>query len=1127
MKKLLLLCCLLPNLLTAQLVINEIAPNNRYYDDEDLTFPDWIEIMNIGAYNINVAQFSITDNPDNINKWLLPDMVIYAGEKLIIYASEKNRDCYGCPGAISNLHTNFKLSNGETLALYDDEDVLIDSITIGPVYAGHVMARIPDGGTWCYSDEPTPDDDNDVTCFAGYATEPAFNTTPGFYAGSVDVTVTGSNVFYTTDGDWPWLSGDAYTGPINISTSKVVKIASIEPGLLPSRAVTGTFFIDETTLLPVVSISSNSCDMFDEGFSCIAAYDGADGWEPDNPQIMASVEYFTAEHQQQFNKNIKFETAGNSSIYVYPQRGMQFTIDEDFGDAGEFQYNIFETYKTLDSLNGFRVRANNDWGNSAARMKDVINNRIAAPTFLVAPSYQNVATFINADYWGHYSAREELDKYFLRNNQGVNIDSLDIIRSGAGEDVWDIAEAGTIDGYNELKTFFNTHSMTNPDHYELALDLIDKENWIDHFALQFFVNNDEMAYNLRMFRSYDPAMKWKFILWDTGAGSECPSCNSIETLINFPYLSEEINMMNELVDNTNFRNDFINRYADLMNYYFTWEIIENLIDVNAAEIEAEIPAHKDRWGSPTVSAWNAGVEELKDFFEPRVDYQRNEIENYFDLNDQIDVTLAVNPAGAGYIKISTIVPENLPWTGVYFDGVPVTITALANPGFTFSHWDDNAFIADVNGITFTNNFTDNTTFTANFTGAAIEGAIVVSEINYNSDSTANSGDWIEFHNTTGTAISLHNYTFSNKEFYNKYIFGQDAIIPAGGYLVVAESKSTFLSVHPGITNVIGDFGFSLYNNGDSIRLFNPVGQPIISFGFGDDFPWPATADGYGRTMEMNFDMLTPEIPESWFAGCMRGSPGVAFNYCGENPMVYEINYRSSDLENAGDWFELFNWGAIEFDLSGWLIKDSGGNTFVIPEGTNIAGGGGYLVFYEDAALFNAQFPSVTNKIGPLNFGYNSSGDVILIYDEYGNLFQSVSFENVAPYPLTPDGGGTALQLINIAVSINAPYNWTESCPEGSPGEAFVTPCANEIVAAPTPTQLIIRPNPATNFVNFELQHFESNGVFDIIDITGKIIYTADCNNSFISLDVSNYNSGIYFVQFRFGNEIVVEKFVKQ
>ncbi|MBK8345880.1 MAG: hypothetical protein IPL12_22900 [Bacteroidetes bacterium] len=53
--------------------------------------------------------------------------------------------------------------------------------------------------------------------------------------------------------------------------------------------------------------------------------------------------------------------------------------------------------------------------------------------------------------------------------------------------------------------------------------------------------------------------------------------NSIETLINFPYLSEEINMMNDLMDNPSFRDYFINRYADLMNYYFTWDIIETLL----------------------------------------------------------------------------------------------------------------------------------------------------------------------------------------------------------------------------------------------------------------------------------------------------------------------------------------------------------------------------------------------------------------------------------------------------------------------------------------------------------------------------------------------------------------------
>jgi hypothetical protein len=29
------------------------------------------------------------------------------------------------------------------------------------------------------------------------------------------------------------------------------------------------------------------------------------------------------------------------------------------------------------------------------------------------------------------------------------------------------------------------------------------------------------------------------------------------------------------------------------------------------------------------------------------------------------------PPGAGKIKISTIIPDSLPWTGVYFDGNPV------------------------------------------------------------------------------------------------------------------------------------------------------------------------------------------------------------------------------------------------------------------------------------------------------------------------------------------------------------------------------------------------------------------------------------------------------------------------
>jgi len=50
------------------------------------------------------------------------------------------------------------------------------------------------------------------------------------------------------------------------------------------------------------------------------------------------------------------------------------------------------------------------------------------------------------------------------------------------------------------------------------------------------------------------------------------------------------------------------------------------------------------------------------------------------------VTLDVLPPSAGQVRISTVTPAAYPWQGVYFDGNPVTVTALPAPGFTFSGW---------------------------------------------------------------------------------------------------------------------------------------------------------------------------------------------------------------------------------------------------------------------------------------------------------------------------------------------------------------------------------------------------------------------------------------------------------
>ena len=403
---------------------------------------------------------------------------------------------------------------------------------------------------------------------------------------------------------------------------------------------------------------------------------------------------------------------------------------------------------------------------------------------------------------------------------------------------------------------------------------------------------------------------------------------------------------------------------------------------------------------------------------------------------------------------------------------------------------------------------------------------MISEVNYNSNTSVNSGDWIELYNPTAVDIVLTSYQIGNKEFYTNYKIGDNVVLPAGGYLVVAENLAQFSAVYPGVTNVVGDMVFNFSNDGDSIVLRNPVGQLITGFVFEDKFPWPATADGFGRTMEFDFTINEPASSTSWFAGCVLGSPGEAYTNCFENPIIDEINYHAADVANSGDWFELFNWSETDFDISGFTIQDESGNSFIVPEGTMVTGDGGYLVLYQDEALFSSQFPDVTNKVGPLNFGFNDGGDIIAIYDQDGQIFQSVSFEDVAPYPLSPDGGGTALQIVSIGENMNKPSNWMESCPAGTPGSLLVMPCITGIDDIPATTDLIIKPNPASTLINFELSGVTGNGTIEILDITGKHIVLSSINGNSITINIADLTSGMYFVRIQFGELITTGKFIK-
>jgi hypothetical protein len=65
--------------------------------------------------------------------------------------------------------------------------------------------------------------------------------------------------------------------------------------------------------------------------------------------------------------------------------------------------------------------------------------------------------------------------------------------------------------------------------------------------------------------------------------------------------------------------------------------------------------------------------------------------------------------------LNTIQPVTYPWSGTYFDGVPVNMTAIPKPGYSFSHWLPTAFVNDTLQDSLSTNITaPNGFFTAIF-----------------------------------------------------------------------------------------------------------------------------------------------------------------------------------------------------------------------------------------------------------------------------------------------------------------------------------------------------------------------------------------------------------------------------
>jgi hypothetical protein len=705
----------------AQLVINEVcSKNTSIIEDEFGETADWIELYNNTFTDINLAGYFLSDKEDNPQKWVFPNKIIPAQSYLLIFASKNDLTQIYC-------HTNFKLSNaGETLVLSDATGIEIDRVETPSLTEDHSFGRLPDGsGSFLFFENPTPEFSNDNNSNYEFAKTPEFTTQQYFYENSATIELIcdepNCTIRFTRDGSIPDENSELYSAPFQIDTTTCIRAITFANDLYPSLASTQTFFCNTMHTLPILTLASepdnfweweNGIFVLGPNGDPVYPHFGANFWK--DIEIPVHMEFFKNQNLvAKFNVGTKIH--GGKAARSKPAKALRLLTDKNFESAG-MNYAFFEN-KNINNYRRLVIRnASGDFNYTHFRDAYLHRYFINENLDLDVVAHQPIVVYVNGIYWGVMNLREKVDQYYLKGNYGMEKDSIDLLE----EDL--VVIEGSKDEYLANYEFLINHDLSIPANFEIAEKYFDLNNLADYFIVQTYVNNTDFPNNnIKYWQPKKEGGKWRYILFDMDVGMGRYGW-TVAHYDNFNWRLENadsnkfIKILKAYFENKNYRNYFINRYADLMNTIFTPENFARETENTIAEIEEEMKRHFVRWTWPGYDIWQEErLPGLFTFIEKRPDNQREFVRQYFELENEVELQINTYPEGAGLVKINTITPEDLPWKGYYYNGAPVTLTIIPNNGFTFRNWESvHTILAQNPNETISYNFEKDDEITAYF-----------------------------------------------------------------------------------------------------------------------------------------------------------------------------------------------------------------------------------------------------------------------------------------------------------------------------------------------------------------------------------------------------------------------------
>ncbi len=678
---------------------------------------------------------------------------------------------------------------------------------------------------------------------------PRWSPEPGIYPRGVQVQLAPSQsrgqVVFSTDGSLPTTTvGTRYTHPLKFAAEfpgvKVVRAVEV----LGNRAgpqVSASYVVGFRPGLPVVSLIAGPADLWDadRGLFTNPVWRGAEWERP------VHVTLFEPDGALTFAINGGLRMHGTEPLSA-PKQSLRLYFRKEYGQS-RVAAAVFPEHPTQpengQSYKRFLLQA----GETAPRwtlLRDQWVLETANELGLPAAQGRFVWVFVNGTAWGLYRLTEQVDRFFLEDNEGLS--GSDVVQEGNAREGTDLAWKALVD-------WVAGSDLSDPATFATFADQVELDNFTEYAILQQFFEFPADA----LYAVHPPDGRWYWVY--SGDGSD-------KTGGDFAALLEAA------LKNPEYRAYFQTHLADALNTVLAPEALKARGQRLMATLAPEYDQERARWAG--VAPLDAEYAALT----AQLDARPAQLWERFAPQGMATVRINAEPQTGGWLYLNGMLLKGQVWNGQYPVGATLAVMAVPFAGWKFSAWvtDVGAAISSARGTSLTvmGDIVLNAQFSPTKSAAQ---SVLINEVWLNDNGTRYAGvdyhpiegDWIELLVGCPGPVDLRGWRLTDNETKTgesegSLIFPQSealAAIPGGTVvLILATETDTNTANFPaddwdardgrmlfyvgnGALDVTRDPGFGLGLREESLALLAP--GPTDDFG--DDVGMDFAAEGRAVT----------------------------------------------------------------------------------------------------------------------------------------------------------------------------------------------------------------------------------------------------------------------------------------